>query len=150
VDEALRLTNEIADALGYAHAHGVIHRDIKLDNVLLLGGHAVIADFGIARAINEAGGRQLTETGIALGTPAYMSPEQATGDRDITARSDLYSLACVTYEMLAGQPPFSGPTAQSIIQQQLTVEPRPVAQLRPSVPSQVASCQRTGIRARRN
>ena len=100
----------MADALSYAHGHGVIHRDIKPENILLESGHAVVADFGIARAVSTAGADRLTETGLAVGTPAYMSPEQAAGDRDVDGRSDLYALGCVLYEMLAGQPPFTGPT----------------------------------------
>ena len=109
LDDALRIAREVADALSYAHGHGVIHRDIKPENILLESGHALVADFGIARAVSTAGADRLTDTGLALGTPAYMSPEQAAGDRDVDGRTDLYSLGCVLYEMLAGQPPFSGP-----------------------------------------
>jgi eukaryotic-like serine/threonine-protein kinase len=119
VEEAIRLAGEIGRALDYAHEHGVIHRDIKPENILLQDGQALVADFGIARAITgslEAGGAQkLTETGITLGTPAYMSPEQAVGERGLDGRSDLYSLGCVVYEMLAGEPPFTGPSAQAIL-----------------------------------
>jgi serine/threonine-protein kinase len=115
LDDAIQITREVADALAYAHSHDVVHRDIKPENILLSGGHAVVADFGIARAISAAGGTKLTETGIAIGTPAYMSPEQASGTGHVDRRSDIYSLACVLYEMLAGQPPFTGPTAQAIM-----------------------------------
>ncbi len=139
VDDALKVSREVADALSYAHAHGVIHRDIKPENILLQSGHAVVADFGIARAISAAGGAQLTETGMAVGTPAYMSPEQAAGGRDVDGRSDLYSLGCVLYEMLVGQPPFTGPTVESVVHQHLVVVPRSITELRPAVPSWVAS-----------
>jgi len=138
LDDALRIAREVADALSYAHTKGVIHRDIKPENILLTSGHAVVADFGIARAISAAGGARLTETGLAVGTPAYMSPEQAAGDRDLDGRSDLYALACVLYEMLAGEPPFRGPTVEAVVRQHLTVEPRSVTQLRPAVPAEVA------------
>ena len=139
LDDALRIAREVADALSYAHGHGVIHRDIKPENILLESGHALVADFGIARAVSTAGADRLTDTGLALGTPAYMSPEQAAGDRDVDGRSDLYSLGCVLYEMLAGQPPFSGPTVQSIARQHLTATPPPITQLRPAVPGVVAA-----------
>ena len=138
LDDALQIAREVADALSYAHNHDVVHRDIKPENILLESGHAVVADFGIARAISAAGGEKLTETGLALGTPAYMSPEQAAGSKDLDGRSDLYSLGCVLYEMLAGQPPFTGPTLESLAHQHLTVEPPPVTNLRPAVPTEVA------------
>ena len=109
LDDALRFAREVADALSYAHGRGVIHRDIKPENILLESGHALVADFGIARAVGSAGVDRLTETGLAVGTPAYMSPEQAAGERDLDGRSDIYALGCVLYEMLAGQPPFTGP-----------------------------------------
>ncbi|MGH7699301.1 MAG: protein kinase domain-containing protein [Gemmatimonadales bacterium] len=115
LEEALQIAREVADALSYAHGHDVVHRDIKPENVMLSGGHAIVADFGIARAISAAGGDKLTETGLAIGTPAYMSPEQAAGTGQVDRRSDIYSLACVLYETLAGQPPFTGPTAQAIM-----------------------------------
>jgi TolB-like protein/tetratricopeptide (TPR) repeat protein len=139
VDEALRISREVADALSYAHSRGVIHRDIKPENILLQSGHAVVADFGIARAIDRAGGETLTETGLALGTPAYMSPEQAAGSRDLDGRSDLYSLGCVLYEMLAGQPPFTGPTIARVVHQHLAVEPPNITVIRPAVSAQVAA-----------
>ena len=138
LDEALRIAREVADALDCAHVHGVVHRDVKPANILLESGHAVVVDFGIARAISAAGGEALTETGTTVGTPAYMSPEQAAGSANVDGRSDLYSLGCVLYEMLAGQPPFSGPTAESVVHQHLSVAPRPVTDLRPAVPAWVA------------
>ncbi|HET7424949.1 MAG TPA: protein kinase [Gemmatimonadales bacterium] len=139
LDEALRIAREVADALSYAHGRGVIHRDIKPENILLESGHALVADFGIARAVSSAGSDRLTDTGLALGTPTYMSPEQAAGDPDVDGRSDLYSLGCVLYEMLAGQPPFTGPTVQSIAHQHLTATPPPITQLRPAVPAVVVA-----------
>jgi TolB-like protein len=139
VDEALRIAREVCDALSYAHSRGVIHRDIKPENILLESGHAVVADFGIARALDAAGGARLTETGLAIGTPAYMSPEQAAGQRDVDGRSDLYALACVLYEMLAGHPPFSGPTVESVVHQHLVVEAPTITHIRPAVPTAVAT-----------
>src|SRR4026209_2836785 len=115
VDEAIRIAREIADALDYAHRHGVIHRDIKPENLLLHDGRAMVMDFGIALAVSAAAGGRMTETGLSLGTPHYMSPEQATADKEITGRSDVYSLASVLYEMLAGQPPHIGPSAEASI-----------------------------------
>src|SRR5262245_13963555 len=138
VEEALRLTREVADALDHAHRAGVVHRDIKPENILLQAGHAVVADFGIARAVSAAGGTQLTTAGTALGTPAYMSPEQVMGSPDLDGRSDLYSLGCVLYEMLAGVPPFAGATGESLAHQHLSVTPPPVTSVRPSVPETTA------------
>jgi len=137
VPDAVRLATEIADALDYAHRHGVIHRDIKPENVLLHDGRAMVADFGIALAVSSASGSRMTETGLSLGTPHYMSPEQAMGEREITGRSDVYALGCVTYEMLAGEPPFTGPTAQAIVAKVMTAEPVALSALRKSVPAQV-------------
>ena len=134
VDEALQIAREVADALSHAHGHGIVHRDIKPANILLESGHAVVADFGIARAASAAAGDTLTETGVTLGTPAYMSPEQAAGSTSLDGRSDLYALGCVLYEMLAGQPPFTGPTAESLVHQHLCAVPRPVTDVRPTVP----------------
>src|SRR5688572_6118281 len=131
---ALRLIGEIADALAFAHAQGIIHRDIKPENILLEDRHAVLADFGIARALVESRtGDRLTATGIAVGTPGYMSPEQLAGD-DIDARADVYALAVVAYEMLAGAPPFTGPTAQAVLAAHLTQTPRPLNEVRADIP----------------
>jgi serine/threonine-protein kinase len=139
LDDALSIAREVADALSYAHSRGVVHRDIKPENILLESGHAVVADFGIARAVSAAGGEKLTQTGLAIGTPQYMSPEQAAGEKDLDGRSDLYSLGCVLYEMLAGQPPFTGPTVESVVHQHLVANPPPITQLRPAVPAEVAA-----------
>ncbi|HSG09320.1 MAG TPA: protein kinase, partial [Longimicrobiales bacterium] len=136
---AVRIARDVADALDYAHRKDVIHRDIKPANILLHEGRPVVADFGIALAISAAGGGRMTETGLSLGTPHYMSPEQASADRDLSARSDVYSLGCVLYEMLAGAPPHTGPSAQSILVRILTEDPRPIADVRRSVPPNVAA-----------
>jgi tRNA A-37 threonylcarbamoyl transferase component Bud32 len=138
IEDALAIAREVADALGYAHSRGIIHRDIKPENILLEGGHAVVADFGIARAVSAAGADQLTRTGMSIGTPSYMSPEQAAGEQNLDGRSDLYALGCVLYEMLGGQPPFSGPTVESVVHQHLMVEAPPITNLRPTVPVAVA------------
>ncbi len=138
LDEAVRIAREVADALQYAHEHGIVHRDIKPENILLHGGHAMVADFGIALAVSAAAGGRMTETGLSLGTPHYMSPEQATADRQITARSDIYSLASVLYEMLAGEPPHLGGSAQQIIMKIVTEEAAPVDRIRKAVPPNVA------------
>src|SRR5438445_10435103 len=114
-EDTVRITTEVAGALAYAHSHGVVHRDIKPENIMLSGGTAVVTDFGIARAVTAAETQPLTQTGTIIGTPAYMSPEQATGRAELDGRTDEYSLACVVYEMLVGEPPFTGPTAQAII-----------------------------------
>ena len=137
VDEALAITRQIASALDYAHRHGVVHRDIKPENILLQEGEAMLADFGIALAVSEAGGNRLTETGLSLGTPQYMSPEQATGDRQLDARSDVYSLAAVLYEMLAGEPPVTGPTAQAMIAKLMTERPVHLRVVRSAVPEAI-------------
>jgi tetratricopeptide (TPR) repeat protein len=137
--DALKIAGEVADALGSAHRHNIIHRDIKPENILLEEGHAVVADFGVARAITAERRSRITETGITLGTPAYLSPEQAAGERESDGRSDVYSLGCVLYEMLAGQPPFTGPTAESIAHQHLTAEPPSVTVIRPAVPDDVVN-----------
>src|SRR5512141_7598 len=138
IDEALMIGKGVASALDYAHRKGVIHRDIKPENILLHDGHALVADFGIALAVTSAGGGRLTQTGLSLGTPQYMSPEQATAEREIDARSDVYSLATVIYEMFAGEPPHTGSTMQAVIARMLTERPRNVRTLRPSVPEYVA------------
>src|SRR3989454_1835242 len=137
LEDALRITREVADALGYAHGQGIIHRDIKPENILLSRGHALVADFGLARALQSAAGERLTETGIAVGTPAYMSPEQATAERQVDARSDLYSLGCVLYEMLAGEPPYTGPSALAVIAKRFS-EPIPhIRTVRENVPEAI-------------
>jgi len=138
VDEAIRIAVAVAGALEYAHAHGVIHRDLKPENILLQSGQPVVADFGIALAVSRAGGARITQTGISLGTPQYMSPEQATGDRVIDGRSDIYSLGAVTYEMLTGDPPHTGSTMQAVMARVLTERPRALRSVRPSVPEHAA------------
>jgi len=145
VADALRIARDTADALDYAHQHGVVHRDIKPENILLTARHALVADFGIARALGggtaaQGGGQTqagLTETGMSLGTPAYMSPEQASGERELDQRTDIYSLGCVLYEMLAGEPPFTGPTAQVVLTRRFTETPRPLRQVRDAVPPEI-------------
>src|SRR5512140_1058915 len=137
VEEAVRIAREVADALDYAHRRGVIHRDIKPENVLLHDGRAMVMDFGIALAVSAAAGGRMTETGISLGTPHYMSPEQATAEKEITPRSDIYSLATVLYEMLAGQPPHIGGAAQQVIMKIITESAQPVRQLRKNTPANV-------------
>src|SRR5437016_1900421 len=132
--DALQIAREVADALSYAHSHDAVHRDIKPENILFEAGHAVVTDFGIARAITAAGGEKLTGTGIAVGTPAYMSPEQAAASARVDERSDIYSLGCVLYEMLAGEPPFTGPSAESIVRQHLAAAPPQVSAMRAAVP----------------
>src|SRR5438094_892471 len=134
LEEALRITREVASALTYAHSHDVVHRDIKPENILLSGGEAVVADFGIARAITQAAGTKLTETGIPVGTPAYMSPEQASGGGPVDGRSDVYSLGCVLYEMLVGEPPYTGPSAQVVIAKRFTDPVPSVRRLRETIP----------------
>ena len=132
VEEAVKITTQVADALDYAHRSGVIHRDIKPENILLHDGRPMVMDFGIALAVSAAAGGRMTETGLSLGTPHYMSPEQATADKQITARSDVYSLASVLYEMLTGSPPHVGSSAQQIIMKIVAEEAAPVTQLRKS------------------
>jgi eukaryotic-like serine/threonine-protein kinase len=134
VADAVRIAKEVAAALDYAHGRGVVHRDIKPENILLQDGAALVADFGIARAAHTAGSARLTGTGITLGTPRYMSPEQALGERVIDARTDVYALGCVTYEMLAGEPPFDGPSVQAIMARVMSEEPRSIVTYRKAVP----------------
>ena len=150
LEDALRIAREAAEALEHAHRAGVVHRDIKPENLMLTasgaGWHTLVADFGIARALAGAGVEHLTKTGLAVGTPAYMSPEQAAGDRGLDARSDVYSLAAVLYESLAGEPPYSGPTMQAMIARRFTESPRPLRALRATVPE--AWTRRSGKRWR--
>jgi serine/threonine protein kinase/Tfp pilus assembly protein PilF len=133
IADTLQITKDVADALAYAHGRGVVHRDIKPGNILIEDGHAMVTDFGIALAVSAAGGKRITETGVYLGTPEYMSPEQAAGEKILDGRSDQYSLACVLYEMLTGQPPFVGPSARAIIARHLTDPPPPLVTARPDV-----------------
>ncbi|MBA3709688.1 MAG: serine/threonine protein kinase, partial [Planctomycetes bacterium] len=139
IEESVRITTAVADALDYAHRRGVVHRDIKPENILLHDGRPMVADFGIALALSAAAGGRMTETGMSLGTPHYMSPEQATAEKEITARSDVYSLGSVLYEMLAGNPPHTGASAQQIIMKIVTEEAAPVTRLRRAVPPNVAA-----------
>src|SRR5512134_246385 len=134
VAEALRITREGAEALSYAHGQGVVHRDVKPENILLEHGHAMVTDFGLAKALTEAGGKKLTDTGITVGTPAYMSPEQGAGSKQLDPRSDLYSLATVLYEMLAGDPPFSGVNGQAILARKATDPVPRLRTVRPDLP----------------
>jgi hypothetical protein len=145
IADAVRIATEVAGALDYAHRHNVIHRDIKPENILLHDGRALVADFGIALAASKAGGTRMTETGMSLGTPTYMSPEQAMGEREITARSDVYALGCVTYEMLVGEPPFTGPTAQSIVAKVMTAEPVALTVQRKTIPDHIEAAVLTAL-----
>jgi eukaryotic-like serine/threonine-protein kinase len=145
IAEAVRIASEVAGALDYAHRHNVIHRDIKPENILLHDGRALVADFGIALAASKAGGTRMTETGMSLGTPTYMSPEQAMGEREITARSDIYALGCVSYEMLVGDPPFLGGTAQAIVAKVMTEKPAPPSRMRDTIPPAVEDAVLTAL-----
>jgi eukaryotic-like serine/threonine-protein kinase len=139
VADSVEILREMADALAYAHSEGILHRDIKPENVLLMGRHASLTDFGVARALTEARtGERLTDSGLAMGTPGYMAPEQAAGERHIDARADVYALAVVGYEMLTGKPPFEGPTAQAVLAAHLTAMPKPLRSIRPEVPAGVS------------
>ena len=144
VEDALRIAREAADALDYAHRHGVVHRDIKPENILLIEGHALVADFGIARSLS-GGGERLTQTGTSIGTAAYMSPEQAAGEREVDGRSDTYSLGIVLYEMLTGDTPFAGPTPEATIARRFTDTPRPVRELRDTVPDHIERAVQTAL-----
>jgi serine/threonine-protein kinase len=145
IADAVRIASEVASALDYAHRHNVIHRDIKPENILLHDGRALVADFGIALAASKAGGSRMTETGMSLGTPTYMSPEQAMGEREITARSDVYALGAMTYEMLLGEPPFTGPTAQSIVAKVMTEKPAALTARRDRIPPAVEDAVLTAL-----
>src|SRR5687767_12512040 len=145
VADAVRIASEVASALDYAHRHGVVHRDIKPENILLHDGRALVADFGIALAASKAGGNRMTETGMSLGTPHYMSPEQAMGEREITARSDVYAIGVVLYEMLTGDPPFTGSTAQAIVARVLTETPRPILPQRHTIPPAIEAAVLTAL-----
>ncbi len=145
IADAVRIASEVAAALDYAHRHGVIHRDIKPENILLHDGAALVADFGIALAASKGGGGRMTETGMSLGTPHYMSPEQAMGEREITARSDVYALGAMTYEMLVGDPPFTGSTAQAIVAKVMTERPRAIHPQRDTVPAAVEDAVLTAL-----
>ena len=145
VAEAVRIASEIASALDYAHRHGVVHRDIKPENILLHDGQALVADFGIALAASKASGSRMTETGMSLGTPHYMSPEQAMGEREITPRSDVYALGAVLYEMLSGEPPFTGNTAQAVVARVLTESPRSLATQRHTIPRHLEAAVLTAL-----
>src|SRR3954449_9159570 len=145
VTDAVRIATEVASALDYAHRHGVIHRDIKPENILLHDGQALVADFGIALALTSAGGTRMTETGMSLGTPHYMSPEQAMGEREITARSDVYALGAVLYEMLSGAPPFTGSTAQAVVARVVTESPRSLTTQRHTIPRHVEAAVLTAL-----
>jgi tetratricopeptide (TPR) repeat protein/tRNA A-37 threonylcarbamoyl transferase component Bud32 len=139
VSDAVRLLREVTDALAYAHERGVVHRDIKPDNVMISSGHALVTDFGVAKAVSSSteGGSSITSLGVALGTPAYMAPEQAAADPHVDHRADIYALGAMAYELLTGQPPFTGPTPQSIFAAHMTQEPGRISQLRPAVPAAV-------------
>ncbi|PYP40669.1 MAG: hypothetical protein DMD43_08065, partial [Gemmatimonadetes bacterium] len=144
VDEALQIARHVAQALGYAHQHGVVHRDIKPENVMLYEGEAMVTDFGIAKAVSAAGSDNITQTGSTVGTPAYMSPEQASGESDLDGRSDLYSLGCMVYEMLAGAPPFAGSNPQAVIMKRFSEKP---ASLRAACPGLPESVERAVMKA---
>ncbi|MFO0074447.1 MAG: serine/threonine-protein kinase, partial [Gemmatimonas sp.] len=145
IADAVRIAREVAGALDHAHKQGVIHRDIKPENILLQDGAAVVADFGIALAVQQAGGQRMTQTGLSLGTPQYMSPEQAMGERTIDARSDIYALGAVTYEMLTGDPPFTGASVQAIVARVLTERPGAIRAVRDTVPVGVEAAVLTAL-----
>ncbi|MBL0170365.1 MAG: protein kinase [Gemmatimonadaceae bacterium] len=145
IADAVRIAREVASALDYAHRQNVIHRDIKPENILLQGGHALVADFGIALAVQTAGGARMTQTGLSLGTPSYMSPEQAMGERAIDARSDIYALGAVTYEMLAGDAPFTGSSVQAIVAKVINSEPERLTMLRKTIPPHIEAAVLTAL-----
>ena len=145
IEEALEITEDVAEALDHAHRHGVVHRDIKPANILLTDGRPLIADFGIALAVAQAGGGRITETGLSVGTPHYMSPEQATGERDVDPRTDVYALGCVLYEMLVGDPPYQGSTAQAVLAKILTDDAPAPTKVRVSIPPNVDAVVRKSL-----
>jgi len=145
LDEVLNITGQVADALDYAHRQNVVHRDIKPGNILFHNGRAVLCDFGVARAIVEAGGEHLSSSGLIVGTPSYMSPEQASGFSKLTGRSDVYSLACVVYEMLVGEPPFTGRSAQAIMARHVSERPPKLRVVRPDIPQHVEDAVLGGL-----
>jgi serine/threonine-protein kinase len=145
IADAVHLAHEVADALGYAHAEGVVHRDIRPENILLESGHALVADFGIARALETAGGEQLSASGVVLGAAAYVSPEQAGGSGPVDGRSDIYSLGSVLYEMLTGMPPFTGATRGAVLARVMAEAVPPLRTVRPDVPTQVERAVMTAL-----
>ncbi|WP_309671269.1 protein kinase [Gemmatimonas sp.] len=145
IADAVRIAQDVAGALDYAHKRGIVHRDVKPENILLHDGRPMVADFGIALAVSEAGGQRMTQTGLSLGTPQYMAPEQAMGEKTVDARADVFALGVVTYEMLAGEPPFTGPTMQAIVAKVLATDPVPVTELRKSVPEHVWEAVATAL-----
>jgi serine/threonine-protein kinase len=145
VDEAVRIAIGIGNALAYAHARGVIHRDLKPENIILQHGQPIVVDFGIALALRKAGGTRLTQTGMSIGTPQYMSPEQAAGEKEIDGRADIYALGTLLFEMLAGEVPHAGPTAQAVIAKVMTTEARVITTVRPSVPTRVSEVIRKAL-----
>jgi eukaryotic-like serine/threonine-protein kinase len=145
IDDAVRITREVADALAHAHGQNIVHRDIKPENILLQGGHALVADFGIALAVQQAGGARLTQTGLSLGTPQYMAPEQAMGEKSVDPRADVYALGVVTYEMLVGEPPFTGATVQAIVAKVLSSNPEPPSTIRRTIPAHVEDAVLTAL-----
>src|SRR5580704_11186460 len=146
IEDALRIATEVASALDYAHRRGVVHRDIKPENILLLDGQALVTDFGIAIDVSPSGITRMTDAGMSLGTPYYMAPEQAMGEREITPRVDVYALGCVTYEMLLGEPPFTGATTQAILAKVMTEKPGPIVARRDTVPLAVEKAVLTALR----
>jgi len=146
IEDALRIATEVAGALDYAHRRGVVHRDVKPENILLLESQALITDFGIAIDVSPGGITRMTEAGMSLGTPYYMAPEQAMGEREVTARADIYALGCVMYEMLLGEPPFTGPTAQAILAKVMTEKPGPIVARRDTVPLRIERAVHTALR----
>jgi eukaryotic-like serine/threonine-protein kinase len=145
ITDALRIATEVADALEYAHKRGVVHRDVKPENILLHDGRPLVADFGIALAVQQAGGARMTQTGMSLGTPQYMAPEQAMGDKSVDHRADIYALGAITYEMLAGEPPFTGPNSQAIVAKVLTTDPTSLTIKRRSIPPHASDAVLTAL-----